>query len=103
MKDFTRRQLTLIQEYIGQYRNGSIDLNSLVQRIDGLSLAIGIDDWRNEMFSIISDIEQLNAFAIDAKKPLSADDRLELENALQKIEALIRKYEANEGTAEAGQ
>jgi hypothetical protein len=89
MNDSTDRHFTLMRRFIDQYRQGLLSLDSLIKKIDALSSAIDIEEWKEKMFSFLSEIEQVNAAAINAKARLTEKETDEIENLLIEFEKLI--------------
>ena len=87
--EFSERQITVLHRLIDDYRAKQLTLNTLIQRIEGVSSAIDLDPWKNAIFPIIAEMEQINAASIDSKKKLTAAEEFAIEASLKKLEQVI--------------
>lgn len=53
MHDLLARQINLLNDAIGAYRQGALELNSLIQRIEGVSEELGMEEWKDEIYPIV--------------------------------------------------
>lgn len=93
MDKYLKRQLAVLRQLITNYRSGEIRLNVLIQRIEGVSGAIGLQSWKNDVFPIILDLEQVNAAEFDTKKSMTSTDKEIVENSLKALEVLISQFQ----------
>lgn len=89
MSEYLQRQINILRKAIEDYRDGLLQLNGLVQRIEEISDAIGIQEWKDALFPIVLEIEQVNAANLNATTNLSDANKKIISKALQDIEALI--------------
>ena len=86
MSDFKSRQLSLMMHKISSFRRGILDLNRLIQQLEGLARAVGDDFWNDYIFNIVADLEGINSELIDK-------DRKATFFELEEIDRLIRSLE----------
>lgn len=89
MSKYLQRQINILRKAIEDYQDGLLQLNALVQRIEEISDAIDIQEWKEALFPIILELEQVNAFNLYRNTELSDADKKIISKALQDIEALI--------------
>jgi hypothetical protein len=89
MSEYLQRQINILRKAIEDYRDGLLQLNALVQRIEEISDAIGIQEWKDALFPIVLEIEQVNAANLNTNTNLSDANKKIISKALQDIEALI--------------
>lgn len=94
MDELFARQVLVLRRLVSDYREGVLSLNALIQRIEGIGDVLGVEAWKDAVFPILLSMEQVNAVALDAKRGLTVADKASIENALFKLEALIRRFEA---------
>lgn len=95
MNEFLDRQLSMLRKLIGEYREGALSLNSLIQRIEGVGAAIDSPAWSDSSFSILLSMEQINAIRLDTNRSLTQSDTEEIEKHLRELEKLIGKWESD--------
>lgn len=78
---------------IRDYREKRLNLDGLVRRIEGISDAINVDSWRDQIFPIVLALEQVNASLIETRKELSAVDQSMIDAELKRLEAIINGYD----------
>lgn len=93
MDEFLARQVAILRRLIGDYRQGHVSLNALIQRIEGLNNVIGVEAWRDGVFPIVLEMEQVNAAALDAKRGLTETESSAIERSLNDLEVLIARLE----------
>jgi hypothetical protein len=54
---------------------------------------LGIEAWKDAVFSIVLSMEQVNAAALNARRSLTEADKASVENSLRELEALIARFE----------
>jgi hypothetical protein len=89
MDEFTARQISLIRKLLDDLNQGSLDLNSFIQKLDGIYHALQDALWKEQLFPIILDLEQISASALDSKKALAPSDLAEVGRTLKKLEMLV--------------
>ena len=99
LKDRVARQLSLLRRSLNDYGRGNMQLNSLVQRIEGIGAAIDLEAWRDRVFPILLDIEQVNAATIESRRQLSAAEKELVDSSLRQLESVIRDFEADSGNS----
>ncbi|WP_275761193.1 hypothetical protein [Ralstonia pseudosolanacearum] len=90
--DFIGRQLALIEQAIFDYEGGRLNLNSLVSRIEGASLAVGSDSWSGIVYPLVGALEEVNALALDEGRGLDSEDQRIVGDALSKLKSAIQSY-----------
>lgn len=76
-----------------------MQLNSLVQRIEGIGAAIDLEAWRDRVFPILLNIEQVNAATIESRRQLSASEKELVDSSLRQLESVIRDFESDSGNS----
>ncbi|RMM94219.1 hypothetical protein ALP90_01985 [Pseudomonas amygdali pv. ulmi] len=89
MNEFIDRQVSMLHRLIGDYRNGALNLNSLIQGIEGVRAVVESDKWKEAVFPIISFIEEINGVALDAKRNLTANEKALIDSSLIELEATM--------------
>jgi hypothetical protein len=87
MNDFLNRQLSQIRFAVSDFRNGELDLNALVHRLEAIGNAIGGKFWEDRLFPLVLDLERINSELFDKKRSMSSNEQ-------EKINALINRLEA---------
>ncbi|HVO79497.1 MAG TPA: hypothetical protein VMT28_02135 [Terriglobales bacterium] len=90
MNDLLKRQLLIMQGLIEDHRAGRLALDTLIQRIEGVSNFVEIESWKDRIFPIILTLEQINAAVLNAKTTLSEVQRADVARALDDLEGLIQ-------------
>jgi hypothetical protein len=98
MDEKVERQIAILNELIDTYRKGRLPLNTLVQRIEGISNFIEISWWKEGLFPILLTLEQINAAALDSGDSLSERDRGDIASALDDIDTLIKRARDSQGS-----
>ncbi|GKS91796.1 hypothetical protein [Acidovorax sp. SUPP2539] len=93
MDDFFSRQAFVLRQAINEYRDGTLDLNSLIHRIEGVGSVFENELWRNAVFPVILSMEQINAAAINGGNDLTEADKASIEESLIGFEGLIKDFE----------
>jgi hypothetical protein len=93
MDELFARQMVVLRRLVSDYREGVLGLNALIQRIEGIGDVLGVEAWKDAVFPIVLSMEQVNAFALDAKRALTEADKASVENSLLELEALINRFE----------
>lgn len=93
MNEFFIRQVAVLRRIISDYRNETLSLNGLIQRIEGIGGVLDIDAWNEASCSIVMSMEQVNAVALYAKRGLTNADKTSIENSLLELEVLISRFE----------
>lgn len=94
MSDIFDRQIGLLRLHIRAYRKGELSLNSLIQKIEGISSAINTKTWGDATYPIVLEMEQVNAGLLSSKRNISKMDTEVIENALIELENLINSNQA---------
>jgi hypothetical protein len=85
--------MVVLRRMINNYRQGMLSLNTLIQRIEGVSDLLGVEAWKVAVFPLISSMEQVNATAIDAKRDLSVVDQASILSSLVELDAVINQFD----------
>ncbi len=93
MNDYVERQLLLIGQFIGEYRRGDLNLNTLIQRIEALSCVIDNEHFKNAVFPIVLKIEEINAVTLEDNSKLSANNEKIIYQSLQELEQAIQCFQ----------
>lgn len=94
MNEFLARQFAILYSSVSDYREGVLSLNSLIQRIEGISYVLDIKSWSDRVFPIVSVMKEINAFAIDTENELTEINKTDIANLLVELEAVIKYFEA---------
>jgi hypothetical protein len=89
MDEKSERQMAVLSDLIGRYREGQFPLNALVQRMEGASNFIESLWWKDKLFPILLTLEQINAAALDSGGNISETDKASVASALHDLDALI--------------
>ena len=92
MSEYLQRQINILRKAIEDYREGRLQLNALVLRIEEISDVIDIQEWKDALFPIVLEIEKVNAFNLYTHTELSDADKNIISKALQDIEAFIDHF-----------
>ena len=95
MSDFLDRQLTVMLKAVTDFRAGRLQLNDLVQHIEGVSDVIQVDAWKDRIYPVVLVLEQINAMAINARRGLTADETVDVAAALSELEAHVHAFRAS--------
>lgn len=93
VNDYDKRQLELMLKKIILYRQDALILSNLINDLGSLVDVLETVDesWKEELRSWLWDLEEIYAVALDRKQQfLDAEDSRIIENALDKIELLIK-------------
>ena len=74
MNELFIRQSEILLGLIADYRSGKVELNSLIQKIEGIRNVVGVSEWSEAIFQIVLNLEQINAEAIEARRTLTKDE-----------------------------
>jgi hypothetical protein len=96
MSEFFDRQIAVLHQLIGDYREGKLTLNTVIQRVQAVGDVLEIDAWKEAVFPIIWSMEQISAFALEAKQDLTEEENDSIKNSLLELEALIGRFDAGE-------
>lgn len=92
MSDYIERQLLLIGQFIDEYKQGVLNLNTFIQRIEALSSVIDSENFRNSVFPVILKMEEINAVTIEYESKLSTAEENVIELALRELEQAIQHF-----------
>jgi len=93
MNEYIQRQIQLMTMFIDQYEKGSIDLNALVHKLEGLATLPEMADVRVQIGSLIGDLEEFNAWILDeGNLPEHSIDKLR--QKLNGIKIALSGYES---------
>jgi hypothetical protein len=91
MHQFIHRQITHLEKFIHDFREGSLSLNSLIQRVEGISIALANKAWSDAIFPIVVDMEQINAATLASCRDVNEHERLSIEQSLHAIKLLAKQ------------
>lgn len=94
MDEFFARQAALLRLFIRNYRGGNLNLNSLIQRIEGIGEVLSSEAWKEAVFPIVLSMEQVNASSQDASTGLTEADKAVVESSLRELEGAIGRFES---------
>lgn len=92
MDDYFDRQVSEMHRLMNDYKNGRVNLNAFIQRIEAISSAIDLDSWEEAIFPIVLAMEQVNASVINEKRVPTAADKTVIEKSLNDLGAVIQKF-----------
>ena len=92
MDEFLGRQFAVMRSAIADFRAGRLQLNDLVQRIEGISNVVQSDAWKERTYPIVLALEQVNAFALDEKRSLTADEASDVAATLSELEGQMQAF-----------
>lgn len=92
MDDYLDRQVSEMHRLMDDYKNGRVNLNAFIQRIEAISSAIDLDSWGEAISPIVLEMEQVNASVINEKRNLTATDEMMIEKSLNDLGAVIQKF-----------
>lgn len=93
MNDLFNRQAVVMHRLIADYRSAKLDLHTLIQRLEGITEVINLDVWREAVFPIVLEMEQVNVVAVDKQKHLSEANKILIESSMYELEMLIERFE----------
>lgn len=93
MNSFLSRQALVLRQAIGEYRDGKLDLNSLIQRIEGVGDLLEVDSWRETVFLLVLSMEQINAATLNEEGELAEINGVLVKNSLLDLEELIKRFD----------
>jgi len=88
MDDFLIRQLSQIRLSISNYRKGTLDMNSLTQRVEAIGNIIGGEFWEERLFPLVLDLESINSELIDKSRDANSDERERINIILNLLETI---------------
>jgi hypothetical protein len=94
MNELIYRQFSVMRQTIDNYRSNNLNLNSLVQRIQGAGGVIDNVQWGDAIFPIILEMEQINADIENSGITPTKKDMSDIEKHLLEIEKLIIRFES---------
>lgn len=100
MDEYLKRQISILCRSLEEYREGLLHLNTLILRIEEISDAIGDQPWKDAVYPIILELEQVNAAVMNTKSNLNTTDSVIVEKSLLDLEKLIKQYPGDAGTCE---
>ena len=93
MNELFDRQVMVLRSSMESYCEGAITLNTLIQRIEGVSDVIGVDEWKVAVFPMVLCLEQINASVLELGKEVKHIDQEAVKATLVELESLIRSFE----------
>ena len=93
MNELFDRQVAVLRSSMGSYREGAMTLNTLIQRMEGVSDVIGMDKWKVAVFPMVLCLEQINASVLESGEDLRDIDQQAVKATLVELELLIRSFE----------
>lgn len=93
MDELFLRQAAILRRFVDNYREGALDLNALIQRIEGIGDVLGVDAWKEAVFPIVLSMEQVNATTLHMKNGLTSADKASVDKSLLELEALLKRFE----------
>jgi hypothetical protein len=86
MDEFIKRQHNQIRFAIEDYRKGLINLNRLIQKLEGLAKTIGESFWNDQMYPLVVELELLNSELLDKRREPTCAEEDSLNELLKVIE-----------------
>ena len=93
MNDYDRRQLVLMRSQLESYRQGQLDLGTLIQRLEGLLNVLQAVEpsWKETFHEEWFTLEQVFAVSLDRPGENVIDDsKAILQEAVAKLSELVR-------------
>ena len=94
MEGFMLRQITLLHEFVNEYRKGVIGLNRFIERIESIWAVIDLPVLKDELANVAMLLEEVNAYVIYKKIELRKSDQDAVEVALRKLDEIIGRFES---------
>jgi hypothetical protein len=94
MDEYILRNLSILLKAIDDYRNGLIRLNALINRIEEVSDVIGIQSWKDAVFPIILELEQVNSVEVNTGMASNDANKKIIAKALGDMDDLITRKSA---------
>ncbi len=95
MSEFSIRQITVMRNLASDYHKGNISLNTFIQQIEGVCDVLGKDTWKDAIFPIVLDLEQINAVALSTQTGMTESNKADVDNLLIKFEVLLSSFEGD--------
>ena len=89
MDEYKLRQIKILKEKNKSYRDGQISLDSLVNDLEFITKALGLDDVE-ELSDLLIEIEVINSILIEEKRKPDNNEKKDILNCLSKIESIIQ-------------
>ncbi|AVB14661.1 MULTISPECIES: hypothetical protein [Pseudomonas syringae group] len=91
MNEFLDRQVSVLHRLVSDYRDGVLNLNSLIQGVEGVRAIIDSEEWAEAVFPLISLMEEINGVALDAGRHLTVDEKKLIDSSLIELDAIISR------------
>lgn len=88
MNEFLNRQIAQIQFAISDFREGELDLNALVHRLEAIGNALGGALWGEQLFPLVVDLEGINSELIDKKRTMNSKEQEQVNAILKLLETI---------------
>lgn len=89
MYDFEFRQITLMQQFIEDFKSGCISLNIFVKKIEALISAIDRDEFSDLTDPIVLDLEVINAALLDEGRAPTDEENQSISNAVSNLRNIL--------------
>ena len=88
MNEFLNRQIAQIQFAISDFREGELDLNALVHRLEAIGNALGGALWKEQLFPLVVNLEGINSELIDKKRTMNSKEQEQVNAILKLLETI---------------
>lgn len=92
MSEFTERQLALANTQFADFQHGSIGLDAMLRRIEGIARALGDDFWAETIFPYALDLEQINANVLEECRGLTEVELEHIGQIVAKMGSCFAQY-----------
>ncbi len=91
---YNKRQITLMEQEIADYKKGTLNLLSFMNSIESLAYCMKevSDEWRSTLITQANRMDVIYAVAAYRKKPLTVDDYKEVDEYISIVVLLINDY-----------
>ena len=93
MDEYLIRQRSVMRQLVCDYKQERLDLNALIQRLEGVSDVIGLESWKSAVFPIILAMEQVNAAMLEERRSYTSADKAVVESSLNELERLLQLWQ----------
>lgn len=91
MNEFLDRQVSVLHRLVSYYRDGVLNLNGLIQGVDGVRAIIDSEEWAEAVFPLISLMEEINGVTLDAGRHLTVYEKKLIDSSLIELDAIISR------------
>ncbi len=91
---YNKRQITLMEQEIADYKKGTLNLLSFMNSIESLAYCMKevSDEWRRAIITQANRMDVIYAVTSYKNQPLTADDYQEIDEYISVVASLINDY-----------